>query len=178
MKILPPIPSSSTPPVFCSTTLQGTPKRRTPLVSPASPATHYSTAMPGSKLIKRYPHEPDSVKNMLLISLWLGATLIALSLMSSILILPAPYNKYAGALVVILLVLPLPQGPLTTNPLHKMGYRLGDSIMEAASRYFGLSVYADDLDVLKKASSVHCKPGKGGIIIPLTPHDVRSPLNP
>ena len=134
--------------------------------------------MPGSKLIKRYPHEPDSVKNMLLISLWLGATLIALGLMSSILILPAPYNKYAGALVVILLILPLPQGPLTKNPLHKMGYRLGDSIMEAASRYFGLSVYADDLDVLKKASSVHCKPGKGGIIIPLTPHDVRSPLNP
>ena len=124
-------------------------------------------------LIKSYPHDPDNVLSMFLIFLWIGASLIFTLIMGAM-VFTSNTNLRTGLIIIVVTlgVLPLPKSYNTKNPMHKLGFFLGDRIMNAAATYFGLSVYADSLQALKDATKKHCDPGKGGLIVALTPHDV------
>jgi uncharacterized RDD family membrane protein YckC len=73
-----------------------------------------------------FPHRPNDPLTFFLVFIWLGAVLIFVTLAFSVLLIPSrTYKLFMGTLLFILGVIPLPTRN-SKNPVHVLGYKLGN----------------------------------------------------
>jgi 1-acyl-sn-glycerol-3-phosphate acyltransferase len=122
---------------------------------PPSPRTRKSNSLTHSHNPQPPPIAPQ----------WLGA--VGITAAFSISILLVPNNNYricAIGLFTTLMVLPLPKN----DSEQKLGYKLGDWIMQQANSYFGLKVHVEDVAAIKAIQEKK----ESGCIVALEPHDI------
>ncbi|GMI40111.1 hypothetical protein TeGR_g4593 [Tetraparma gracilis] len=112
-----------------------------------------------------FPHRPNDPLTFFLVFIWLGAVLIFVTLAFSVLLIPSrTYKLFMGSLLFILGVIPLPTRN-SKNPVHVLGYKLGNRIMLAACYYFGLKI-------IRSGAPMPANPKGHGAIVAMEPHDI------